>query len=85
MPAVASVVRGHKEMVVHGQNGYLVNVNNSPAFCEKIEILYNDKEQYQEMSKQAIVTAEKFSIENSLNQMEQIYRQYIKTEVLERV
>ena len=85
LPAVASVVRGHKEMVVHGQNGYLVNVNNSPAFCEKIEILYHDKEQYQEMSKQAIITAEKFSIENSLNQMEQIYRQYIKTEVLERV
>ena len=85
LPAVVSLVRGHKEMVVNGQNGYLVDVSNVSAFCEKIEFLYHHKEQYQEMAEQAIVTAEKFSIENSLKQMEQIYRQYIKAEVVEGV
>lgn len=78
LPAVVSIVRGHKEMVKNGENGYLVRVDNAEDFCEKIEKLYYDKKQYQEMSMQAILTAEKFSIENSLNQMEQIYKQYIK-------
>ncbi len=85
LPAVVSVVRGHKEMVTNEQNGYLIDVNNISEFCEKIEDLYYDKERYKEMSKQAIITAEKFSIENSLSQMEKIYRQYIRAEVLESV
>lgn len=77
LPAVVSIVRGHKEMVKNGENGYLVCVDNITDFCEKIEWIYCNKKRYQEMSKQAILTAEKFSIENSLNQMEQIYKQYI--------
>lgn len=85
LPAVVSIVRGHKEMVINEQNGYLVDVNNSSEFCDKIETLYYDKEQYRAMSEQATITAEKFSIENSLKQMEQIYKQYIRAEVSERV
>ena len=81
LPAVVSVVRGHKEMVKNEQNGYLVDVNNVSEFCAKIEGLYNNKERYKEMSEQAMITAEKFSIENSLKQMEQIYKQYIGDEV----
>ncbi len=85
LPAVVSVVRGHKEMVKNEQNGYLIDVNDISEFCAKIECLYYDKVQYQEMSKQAKITAEKFSIENSLKQMEQIYKQYIREEVEESV
>lgn len=85
LPAVVSVVRGHKEMVKNEQNGYLVDVNNVSEFCAKIEGLYNNKERYKEMSEQAMITAEKFSIENSLKQMEQIYKQYIGDEVAESV
>lgn len=85
LPAVVSVVRGHKEMVISGQNGYLTDVKNTHEFTELIEKLYNSSEQYQEMSKQAILTAENFSIENSLKQMEQIYKRYIKEEVSENV
>lgn len=85
LPAVVSVVRGHKEMVKNEENGYLVNVDNVTDFCKKIETLYYDTEHYKKMSEQALLTAEKFSIENSLNQMEQIYQQYIETGVTERV
>lgn len=81
LPAVVSVVRGHKEMVRNNENGYLVNVDNITDFCKKIEKLYYDTEHYKEMSEQAILTAKKFSIENSLIQMEKIYKQYIEIEV----
>ena len=85
LPAVVSIVRGHKEMVANGLNGYLIDIKNIYEFCERIKCLYYDKKQYQEMSKQATITAEKFSIENSLNQMELIYQQYIRSEVTESV
>lgn len=78
MPAVASVVRGHKEMVHPEKNGYLFDVNSTAQFAEYISKLYCNAELYSSMSREAMKTAEMFSIENSLSQMGRIYENYEK-------
>ena len=78
MPAVASVVRGHKEMVREGGNGFLFDTASSQQFIDCIHRLYSDAELYSDMSAGAIQTAQSFSIDNSLKQMEAIYKNYGK-------
>lgn len=77
LPAVVSVVRGHKEMVSDGVNGYLFNVSECDDFCRKIALLSTDKSRYQSFSEAAYKTAGKFSINHSLEQMIEIYKKYL--------
>ena len=84
LPAVASVVRGHKEMVSDGINGYLFGVNDPADFCRKIRFFYENKERYASFSAAARETAERFSIADSLIQMSRIYEKY-ECELLEEI
>lgn len=76
MPAVASIVRGHKEMVIPEKNGFLFSPSSTKQFIDYIMLLHNDFELYCEMSDEAKKTAQKFSIQNSLEQMSSIYKKY---------
>lgn len=78
MPAVASIVRGHKEMIKEGKNGFLFSTTSPSQFIDCIDQLYGDYGLYCDMSFEAIKTAQNFSIENSLKQMETIYKNYGK-------
>ncbi len=76
MPAVASIVRGHKEMIREGKNGFLFSTTSPTQFIDCIDRLYSDFDLYCDMSLEAVKTAQNFSIENSLEQMETIYKKY---------
>lgn len=78
LPAVASIVRGHKEMVRNGENGYLFPTADKEQFCGYLHQLHTDFDLYSRLSAAAICTAHEFSIDNSLKQMETIYRKYEK-------
>ncbi|MBQ3548132.1 MAG: glycosyltransferase family 4 protein [Clostridia bacterium] len=78
MPAVASIVRGHKEMVISGKNGFLFDSSSAKQFNDYIVKLYDDYALYNGMSLEAVKTAQSFSIENSLEQMSSIYEKYEK-------
>lgn len=76
LPVVASNVRGNSDAIVDGKNGYSYTLNHTQEFCEKIEILQKSPELRLQMSAEAVVTAERFSIENALRQMTKIYECY---------
>lgn len=77
LPAVASVVRGHKEMVYSGKNGYLFDTKKPEEFCEKVHWLCKDIDIYRSFSQNAVETAKNFSVEHSLEQMSAIYQKYM--------
>lgn len=77
VPVIATVDRGHKEMIDHGINGYFFAQNDSAGFIEKVIELYNNPEKRKEMGKNAIKKAEIFNISNSLNSMKEIYNYYL--------
>jgi glycosyltransferase EpsD len=77
VPIVASQDRGHKEMVIHGSNGYLFPQNDEEKFVEYIFRLYVDKALRESFAEQALITSKSFSLENSLNMMAKIYKKHI--------
>lgn len=76
-PIVASVDRGHKEMVNHGKNGFLFRQGSHIEFMEYIIRLYNDPELRKRMGEKSNLEAQKFLVKNSLRSMADIYSQYI--------
>lgn len=77
LPVVASDVRGNSDAIINGENGYAYQPDSIADFCEKIQILYYDKEKYTQISQNALQTAKQFSIDVSLQQMESIYKKYV--------
>lgn len=76
LPVVASVDRGHKEIVDNGINGFLFEQNNSEHFVKLILEALCEKN-YLKLSEKAIAKAENFELSNSLNEMSKIYRIYM--------
>lgn len=73
-PSIVTKVDGNKDLVSHGQNGYLFNINSPQEAADFILKLKNDKELYQDLSKNAKqLIADNFSIVNMIKQTENLY------------
>jgi len=77
LPAITSNVRGHKEVVDHTVNGYLFNQKNTFDFISYILALKFDSILYKEMAENALKKSAKFDLDNSLKEMEKIYKSYL--------
>lgn len=77
LPLIATQDRGHRELVVHGENGFLYEQNKQEEFVSYITQLYNDKEKRKAFGEKSKTFAEKFSLENSVNSMAKIYSYYL--------
>lgn len=73
-PVVVSDERGHRELIVENENGFIYEQNNNEKFVSYIHKLYSNKELYDEISKNSKRTIEKFMINTSLKQMIDIYK-----------
>jgi glycosyltransferase EpsD len=77
LPIVATLDRGHKEMIEHGKNGFMFQQENTGEFIQYISTLSNDAELYDQFSKAAHLKSQEFLLENSLKTMGDIYRQFL--------
>ena len=77
LPVVASQDRGHRELVVQGENGFLYEQNKQEEFVSYITQLYNDTEKRKAFGEKSKTLADKFSLENSVNSMAKIYSHYL--------
>ena len=77
IPVIAASDRGHKELVEHGVNGFLFEQNNHKQFAHQVIRLYCDEALREKVVSNALLSVQKFSIENSLHTMEKIYGNYI--------
>ena len=77
LPIVASQDRGHRELVVHGENGFLYNQNNKSQFVEAVNHLYRNQEKRILFGKRSLELAQKFSLDNSVKVMAEIYTHFL--------
>lgn len=70
-PVVASVNRGHKELVRDGKTGYLVN--DSEEMANKIAEILNDSQKKTEMGEAGRVAAREYGVTNVKREVEAIY------------
>lgn len=72
-PVVASMNRGHRELINNGKTGFIVEVDDSDAMAKKILALFNSDKLYNMMSNQAHEDAQKYSFLKVKKELEHIY------------
>ena len=72
LPVVATVDKGHKELIKHGANGYLFEQNNGEQFVDFIQQLSTSEELRMTMGKQSYELAQKFILPTALKQFTEI-------------
>jgi glycosyltransferase EpsD len=77
VPVVATVDRGHKELITNGVNGFLFPQGDKQAFKESVVKLFHDQALANEFSNRSAEHIKKFFIENSLAEMEKIYDKFL--------
>ncbi|MDR7079576.1 glycosyltransferase involved in cell wall biosynthesis [Neobacillus niacini] len=64
LPLICSTNSGVNDLIVEGENGFVVPIGNSEAIKEKVDWFLNNREQIEKMSDNARVTALKYTWEN---------------------
>ena len=72
---VTSDVRGNNDLVQDGVNGYLVKLNDSETMAERINYLIENPEIIEKFGKAALELVQKYSVENAVREMEEIYKE----------
>lgn len=76
-PIVASAIRGHKDMVTSGVNGYLFDLNQPENFIQQLSRIAQDEQLKKQLGEQAWTTIQEFSIPKSLEKMGEIYHFFL--------
>lgn len=74
VPVVMDSCPVFSEIIENGSNGYLTPDNNLKAFIQKIECLMSDPDLLRKMQLAALSSADRFSIESTMDKWERILR-----------
>ncbi|HHV71474.1 MAG TPA: glycosyltransferase family 4 protein [Clostridia bacterium] len=77
LPLVVTDCRGNRDLVVNGENGFVVALDDVDGFAGAIEKLYNLEELRTKFGRANLEMIKKYSLENVMRYMEEIYRDYI--------
>lgn len=72
-PVVASVNRGHKELINDGKNGCLVQPDDAKSMADKVIEIFDDEKKAEQMCKAAYQFAIDYSFTSVKNELEEIY------------
>ncbi len=80
LPVIASKVKGHTDLIIPNENGFLFEYNDVNDFCSYIKILCKNKELRDKMSIKSKSFSKRYSINSVLlNTVEIILSEYNKT------
>lgn len=77
LPIIATEIRGHTDLVKENINGFTYKTDDMNSFFEIISKLNNNFDLVKKMGKESLLMAQKFEIENSLQEMSKIYRKFL--------
>lgn len=72
-PVVASINRGHRELVRDGETGFLVGADDISAFSDRIKRLYEDFSLRKAMSESAVIKVETYTNTAVVNELFKVY------------
>lgn len=77
-PIVVSDIRGHSDLIDHGEQGFLFRPNDKSAFIQHIVTLYKNPLLKDKLGIKAFNKIQKFSIDQSLKAMDKIYCSFLE-------
>lgn len=75
---VVTNVRGHRDLVNNGENGYIVELDDIEGFAYSIKKLYVNENLRKQFGNKSIELVQNFSLDNVLKEMESIYVSALK-------
>lgn len=72
-PLLVTNIRGNRDIVVNGESGYIIELNEVEEASEKTITLLENNDIYNKMSKNAVDFVKKYSIEKVLKDMREVY------------
>jgi glycosyltransferase involved in cell wall biosynthesis len=76
VPVISLDGRGNRDIVVNGENGFLIMEQDAQKFANRIIALINNKEEYSRISKNAVEYAKNHDIKQYIKNLIDIYMQY---------
>jgi glycosyltransferase EpsD len=73
LPLVVTDIRGHRDLVINGENGYVVGTDDVEDFVDSIEKLYKDERLRKEFGEKGLALVQKYALENVIEEMQEIY------------
>lgn len=77
LPLVVSGCRGNSDLVKDGKNGFVIYDGLPEHYAEKILRIYSDRELRSEMKNANLADIQKYSTENVLKEMDEIYKELL--------
>lgn len=78
LPCIATNIRGQRDLIRDGVNGYIVALNDHEKLAEYISLLDNDRSLLHRLSTSAAKTAEEYDIKNTLAEHVAIYQEMLR-------
>ena len=75
LPVITSNVRGNRDLIEDGVNGFVCEQNDYRAFAEKVKVLLNDKELCKKIAAENAKKSKIYNVENVLKQLEEVYKE----------
>ena len=79
LPVVSLDGKGNRDIIKNGENGYILRDQDPLEFANKIQMLFNNKEKYFEISKNGIESAKKYDIKNYGEKLISLYSESISS------
>ena len=73
LPIVASDCRGNRDLVKDDENGYIIQLNDSDMFVDRIKLIYKDKNLRNKLKKSNKKEIKNYMLKDILKRMENIY------------
>lgn len=83
LPVIATINRGHSELVQNGKNGFVIPIGDSQYFASKIREIYCSNELCEKMSKSSNLKMNHYSLSRVASELNGIYSGYMVEEVNE--
>ncbi|PJW13252.1 hypothetical protein CV945_15040, partial [Geobacillus sp. Manikaran-105] len=77
-PLVVTNIRGSRDLVKHGVNGFVVDLENDQSLIESFVKLINDKKLREQMGQASLNEIQPYSLKNVLHEMRGIYSRFIE-------
>ena len=74
LPVISYNAKGNKDIIKNGVNGYLVEDKKANYFGEIIIELFNNKEKYQKLSSQGLITSLEYDLNKYIKNLIAIYK-----------
>jgi glycosyltransferase involved in cell wall biosynthesis len=77
LPVISLDGKGNRDLIIDGENGFMIHQNNPQLFVDQLLKLHNDKALYRDIQKNSIEFSKKYNIENYTNELLKFYKSIV--------